>query len=336
MQQRFLSTFDDLKHKHRTPVQGIWVIHTDEVLLHQWLADACRPHWQDNNQLVVRMELTSPKSWLDVLAKLNDLPLFGDNVAVIVSGNHKPDAKTIDKLARFADDVSAGYSANHLLWCLSRQDKKSLATKALKLFDNKGLLIDGNINEAIRKEVLAVKAHELGLTLTDDAWQMLLSHTEHNLLSAYQCLWRTSFLYTQVGIEELSVSLVDGMDFTVFHLSDNILTANINKSLTILNHLKHTDTAPSIVLWALAKDARLILQIQAGKHPSELGIWQSKSFGYEQMAYRTRGVSDAWLPMIYEADRAIKGVGTSDVWQLMTDLVVSMCGLSKMLPCDFS
>ncbi|MDO4450425.1 MAG: DNA polymerase III subunit delta [Moraxella sp.] len=327
MQQRFLSIFDDLKHKHRTPVQGIWVIHTDEVLLHQWLVDACRLHWQDNNQLAVRMELTSPKSWLDVLAKLNDLPLFGDNVAVIVSGNHKPDVKTLDKLARFADDVSAGHSANHLLWCLSKQDKKSLNTKALKLFDNEGLLIDGNINEAIRKEVLIIKARELGLTLTDDAWQMLLSHTEHNLLSAYQCLWRTSFLYTQAGIEELSVSLVDGMDFTVFHLSDNILTTNINKSLTILNHLKHTDTAPSIVLWALAKDARLILQIQSGKNPSELGIWQNKVHLYTNIAKRTQGMSGDWLSQIYAIDKAIKGVSGMDAWGELERLCLAMCGI---------
>ncbi|OPH39013.1 DNA polymerase III subunit delta [Moraxella equi] len=331
MQQRFLPLFHHLKNDNTTPTQGLWVMHSDEPLLHQWLIDACRPQWSANNQLIKRIELSSAKSWLDVVAELNDLSLFGDSTALIVTGNHKPDTKAIARLTAFADDVAGGHSHNHLIWCLPKQDKKSLATKALKFFDNQGLIIDGNVyNESVRTDILTAKAQELGLILSPDAWQMLLSHTEHHLLSAYQTLWRTSFLYTHgqmIGVDELERSLVDGADFTVFHLSDVILAGDAQKSLAILHHLKRTDTAPSIVLWAIAKDVRLILQIQAGKAPSELGIWQSKAYIYEQTARRLHGQGGRWLSDVYAIDKAIKGVSGKDVWQLLTDLVLSVCGV---------
>ncbi len=332
MQQRFLPFFHHLTGDNAIATKGLWLIHSDEPLLYQWLCDACRPHWSANHQLIKRMELTSVKSWLDVVAELNDLSLFGDSTALIVSGNHKPDAKAITRLTAFAEDVASGHNHNHLLWYLPRQDKKSLTTKALKFFDGQGLIIDGNVyNEQLRRDILTAKANELGLTLTSEAWQMLLAHTEHHLLSAYQTLWRTSFLHLHgqmIGVEELTESLVDGADFTVFHLLDNILMGNVHKSLSILHHLKRTDTAPNIVLWALAKDIRLILQIQAGKHPSELGIWQSKIYVYEQAARRLSGQGGAWLSEVYAIDKAIKGVSDKHTWQMMADLVLAMCGFT--------
>lgn len=332
MQQRFLALFSHLNNNQATPIQGLWLMHSDEPLLHQWLIEACRPHWTAHHQLIKRMELTSASSWTDVLAELNDLSLFGDSTALIVTGNHKPDPKTLTKLSTFADEVASGQNTNHLLWCTLKQDKKSLATKAIKLFDDRGLVIDGHLyHEGLRKDILTVKACELGLTLTPEAWQMLLSHTEHNLLTAYQCLWRASFLHPHgqmMGVDELSVSLVDGADFTVFHLSESILAGDVQKSLDILAHLKRTDTAPSLVLWAVAKDARLVLQIQAGKHPSDIGVWQSKAHSYEQMARRTQDKSGDWLSQIYAIDKAIKGVSGADVWQALMGLVVSMCGVA--------
>lgn len=332
MQQRFLALFSHLNGNQATPIQGLWLMHSDEPLLHQWLIEACRPHWTAHHQLVKRMELTSASSWTDVLAELNDLSLFGDSTALIVTGNHKPDPKTLAKLSTFADEVAGGQNTNHLLWCTPKQDKKSLATKTIKLFDDRGLVIDGHLyHEQLRQEILSAKACELGLTLTPEAWQLLLSHTEHNLLTAYQCLWRASFLHPHgqmMGVDELSVSLVDGADFTVFHLSECILAGDAQKSLDILAHLKRTDTAPSLVLWSVAKDARLVLQIQAGKNPHELGIWQNKVNLYLNTAKHTQTTSHTWLNQIYDIDKAIKGVSGADVWQALMGLVVSMCGVT--------
>lgn len=332
MQTRLLPLLYDLK-RQAVPLCGLWLLHTDSPVVADWLIEACRPAWTAQGQFAKRMELSSPKSWHEVMNELSSLTLFDEATVLIVSGNHKPDIKDkalMSALTHFAQDVKDGASQNQLIWCLPKQDKKSLATKSVQFFDTHGLIIDGNIyDEKLRGEFLHLKAQELGLTLDDMAWQMLMSATEKNLLTAYQTLWRLSFLphAEVVGADELEQALVAGVDFNVFDLSDALLTANATKTLQILNHLRHTDTAPSIVLWAVAKDARLILQIQSGKNPSELGIWQNKVHLYTHIAKRTHGMSGDWLDQIYAIDKAIKGVSGMDAWGEIERLCLAVCGV---------
>ena len=330
MQQRFLPLYEQLRGADPAssqPIQGFWLIHSDEPLISQWLIDACRPIWQAHEQTIKRIELTSAKSWTNVIAELDSLSLFGDASAIIVSGNHKPDKDTLDALARIAPGT-----LHHLLWQTPKQDKKSLSTKAIRLFDQLGLIIDGNIyDERMRGELLKMQARHIGVTLNADAWQMLMMHTEHNLLTAHQNLWRLSLLYPNatIDIDMLTTCLVDGAEFSVFDLSDTVLAGNTPKALQILNHLKNTDTAPSIILWALAKDARLILQIQAGKNPSDLGIWRNKISSYTNASRRSpTTTSQSWLSAIYDIDKTIKGVDDGNVWHLLQQLVLSLCGTS--------
>lgn len=332
MQSRLLPKLNQLSQQPDA-LTGLWLVHTDEPLTSDWLIEACRPIWSKNNQIVKRLDLVSPKSWHDAINELSSLSLFDDSTAMIVTGKHKIDTKDkalMVSLTQFAQDVRDGNSQNHLIWCLPKQDKKSLATKAIQFFDTHGLIIDGNVyDEKQRGELLNFKAKELGLTLDRNAWQVLMSTTEQNLLTAYQTLWRLSFLSHQntVSTHELEQALVAGSGFNVFDLSDALLTANTHKVLKILHHLKNTDTAPSLVLWAVAKEARLILQLQAGKNASELGIWQSKVHLYTQSAHRTQGISTHWLHQIYAIDKAIKGVSQTDVWGELERLCLAVCGV---------
>ena len=332
MQSRFLPLYHDLKSDKAIPMHGLWLAHSDEPIALDWLIDACRPRWQRDGKLIKRLELTSAKSWHDVLSELNALSLFDDGMALILTGKHKPDAKDkplMDGLARFASDATTGATTNHLIWCLPKQDKKSLTTKSLKLFDTHGLIIDAHIyNEEQRRQLLMAKCAEFGLMLEQDVWQSLLTHTEHNLLSAYQTLWRLSYLYppaTTIDADMLMTSLVDGSTFDVFHLSDTLITGDCTKALQIISHLQNIDTPPSIVLWALAKDARLIAQIQAGKDPSTLGIWSNKIYSYQQAARRCPPID--YSTPIYEIDKAIKGVSNVSVWGQIRRFVQALCGI---------
>lgn len=92
----------------------------------------------------------------------------------------------------------------------------------------------------MRGELLRMQARHIGVTLNADAWQMLMMHTEHNLLTAHQNLWRLSLLYPNatIDIDMLTTCLVDGAEFSVFDLSDTVLAGNTPKALQILNHLK--------------------------------------------------------------------------------------------------
>ena len=59
MQKRFLAVAESLKNPTMT-LSGLWLVHSDEPLMIQWLIDACRPIWQANHQVMKRIDLTSP------------------------------------------------------------------------------------------------------------------------------------------------------------------------------------------------------------------------------------------------------------------------------------
>lgn len=331
MQQYFLPVFLSLKSKQPPATHGLWLVHSDEPLTQQWLIDALRPHWQANEQTVKRLELISPKSWQEIIGELGSVGLFDEGTALIVTGKHKPDSNAINALTRLATDIQRGELNHHLLWCSPKQDKKSLTSKAVKLFDNHGVFIDANVhNEQVRTNLLKAKADELKLHLTDEAWQLLLVHTEHNLLGAFWTLWRLSYLpaTNQIDTSTLASSLSEGSQFDVFGLSDSLLAGDVHKSLTILSHLKHTGVAPSLVLWAINKDARLISQLQAGKDAHSLGIWQNKIHAYRHAAWRSTH-SQQWAQKIYTIDKTIKGIAEGDVWQQLQALVIAICGTAQ-------
>ncbi len=339
MQQRFLALAQSLSQAPQT-LCGLWLVHSDEPLVLQWLIDACRPSWQANAQLPKRIELNSPKQWQEVINELSTLSLFAESTAIIVTGKHKPDNDTMDALTRFADDVKAGNSTNHLIWLLPKQDKKSQATKAFRLFDTHGTIIDGNVsNENQRQELLQYWATRLQLKLDADAWRMLMSHTEHDLLTAYQCLWRLSYSHTTldqstptaIDIPALMQSLSDGGSFSVFDLSDALIHQDAITCQKILHHLKQTDTAPSIILWAINKDLQLIAGLQAGKDAQSLGIWRNKENSYYRLSRRLAPSALGVLhTQVYHCDKAIKGLSDDDVWRLLERLILGVCGVALL------
>lgn len=337
MQTRLLNLLNDISCQ-RVPMSGLWLVHGDEPVVQDWLIEACRPIWSKNNQLIKRLELSSPKSWHEVLSELSCDDLFASQTALILTGKHKIDPKDktlMAQLADFAQALKDGTSHHQLIWCLPKQDKKSLATKAIQFFNTHGLIIDANVyDEKTRRELLTFKACELGLNLDNPSWQTLMMATEKNLLGAYQTLQRLSFLSHSPTIspDELKQALVAGADFNVFDLSDALLMGNAPKILAILTHLRHTDTAPSLVLWAVAKELRLMLQLQAGKRADELGIWQSKIHLYTQSAHRTQHISGQWLSQIYATDQAIKGISDANAWGELERLSLMACGIDTKPP----
>ena len=195
MQETFTQAYPKLLQP-TVAVAGLWLAQGDEALLQQWLIDALRPHWRAQNYAIKRIELISVKSWQEVLSELSSLSLFDDASALIVTGNHKPDKAIITELERFAIDAQTGAHSHSLLWLTPKQDKRAQSSKWFAPFAQYGHIIDCNLyDERQRQQLLQVQAQQFGLRLSQDAWQVLMSHTEHHLLSAYQTLWRLSYLF---------------------------------------------------------------------------------------------------------------------------------------------
>ncbi len=351
MQDTFIQAYPKLLQPS-VAVAGLWLAHGDEPLLSQWLIDALRPHWRAQNYAIKRIELISVKSWQEVLSELGSQSLFDDASALIVTSNHKPDKAVIAELERFAVEAQTGTHSHSLLWLTPKQDKRAQSSKWFTPFAQYGHVIDCNLyNEQQRQQLLQIQAQQFGLRLSQEAWQLLMSHTEHHLLSAYQTLWRLSYLFapqlvaknieashqadhsTQLSnnvaldIKDLQAALVSDAQFSVFDLSDAMLAGNSTQVAKILFQLKATDEPTTLVLWAISKDMRQIMQLMDGQDPQALGIWRSKQGLYQQACRRQSKTQTAeWPALLYKCDQAIKGLVRQPAWELLLQAALELSG----------
>jgi len=358
MQESFIQAYPKLLQPS-VAVAGLWLAHGDEPLLHQWLIDALRPHWRAQNYARKRIELVSVKSWQEVLSELSSQSLFDDASALIVTGNHKPDKAVIAELERFAVDAQTGAHSHSLLWLTPKQDRRAQSSKWFAPFAQYGNIIDCNLyNEQQRQQLLQIQAQQFGLRLSQEAWQLLMSHTEHHLLSAYQTLWRLSYLFAPqladnnkqlaanipeandksstsvntsanvaLDITDLQAALVSDAQFSVFDLSDAMLAGNSAQVAKIIFQLKATDEPTTLVLWAISKDMRHIMALLDGQDPQALGIWRSKQGLYQQASRRQSKAQTAeWPTLIYRCDQAIKGVVRQPAWELLLQAALELSG----------
>ncbi|WP_299188492.1 DNA polymerase III subunit delta [uncultured Psychrobacter sp.] len=354
MQDTFIQAYPKLL-RPAVAVAGLWLAHGDEPLLSQWLIDAMRPHWRAQNYAIKRIELVSVKSWQEVLSELGSQSLFDDASALIVTGNHKPDKAVIAELERFAQDAQTGAHSHSLLWLTPKQDKRAQSSKWFIPFAQYGHVIDCNLyNEQQRQQLLQIQAQQFGLKLSQEAWQLLMSHTEHHLLSAYQTLWRLSYLFAPqlllssdnanhkastssssatnvanvaLDIKDLQAALVSDAQFSVFDLSDAMLAGNSAQVAKIMFQLKATDEPTTLVLWAISKDMRQIMQLMDGQDPQALGIWRSKQGLYQQACRRqSRAQITKWPALLYRCDQAIKGLIRQPVWELLLQAALELSG----------
>ncbi|MGM8898589.1 MULTISPECIES: DNA polymerase III subunit delta [unclassified Psychrobacter] len=349
MQDTFIQAYPKLLQP-TVAVAGLWLAHGDEPLLSQWLIDAMRPHWRAQNYAIKRIELISVKSWQEVLSELGSQSLFDDASALIVTGNHKPDKAVIAELERFAQEAQTGAHSHSLLWLTSKQDKRSQSSKWFAPFAQYGHVIDCNLyNEQQRQQLLQIQAQQFGLKLSQEAWQLLMSHTEHHLLSAYQTLWRLSYLFAPqlmansdkttenniskpatnvaLDVKDLQAALVNDAQFSVFDLSDAMLAGNSAQVAKIMFQLKATDEPTTLVLWAISKDMRQIMQLMDGQDPQALGIWRSKQGLYQQACRRqTRAQIAKWPALLYRCDQAIKGLVRQPAWELLLQAALELSG----------
>ncbi|MEC7118678.1 MAG: DNA polymerase III subunit delta, partial [Pseudomonadota bacterium] len=243
--------------------------------------------------------------------------------------NHKPDANTLLQLERFI----ASPNDNQLLIVMPKQDSQAQKTKFYKTIEANGWVVTLNIrSESERRQLLQQMATSQGLQLTPEAWTLLLSHTENNLLAAHQALLRLSALHDisrPADLADLKPALVEQSRFSTFDLADAALQGQAEKALQILQFLQESGEPESLVLWTLAKEMRLVMQLLSRPNSEQqLGIWQNRVSLY-RLATRRLSLAETqdWSDLLRQADECIKGIRDEPTWDLLLRCTLALAGI---------
>lgn len=275
--------------------------------------------------------------WDTLLAEGSSLSLFAEKRIIevrIPSGKPGRDgsAALAEWLANPPPDIL-------LILVLSKLESAQRNTKWFKAIDKAGVIVQvWPVSGRALQQWMKHRAQMSGLQLDDNALQLLVQHTEGNLLAASQELEKLRLIHGEgkVSVGRVASAVSGNSRYTPFEMVDTALAGQGGHALHMLAVLRAEGIAMPVLLWALARDVRLLVELAtaaAGRGSPDAvfdkhRVWEQRRTLLGQ-AMRKHSLSE-WqqlLSLVARIDNAIKG-GAEDQWLLTESLLAGIAGYS--------
>ncbi len=326
-------------HVQRQGLAPIYLLSGDEPLQMNEIADAIRAtaRAQGFSGRDV-LEAGGKFDWNELAAEANSLSLFAEKRIIdlrIPSG--KPGRDGGKALAEYAERPPED---TLLLVTLPKLDRGQAASKWLKALEAKGVFIQiWPIEGGRLPPWIEQRLRQAGLTPGPQVAAMLAERVEGNLLAAAQEIDKLKLLHGSgvITLEQLQESVADSARYDVYGLVDAALEGKVGRAVRMLNGLQAEGTAAAVVLWALARETRMLCtlarQVAQGRSPQQVvagarEVWDKRKplvgMGLQRLSLRQ------WqrlLQLCGLTDRAIKGQERQDPWLLLQRICSGMAGV---------
>jgi len=175
------------------------------------------------------------------------------------------------------------------------------------------------------------RARERDLSLDTATAGLIAERNEGNLLALAQEIDKLALLADgrPVDAEWASEAISDSARFAVFDLPEAMLAGDPVRTLRILRRLRTEGEEPVLVLWGVARDIRVLADLQASMAAGERAaavmsrhrIWKNRQARLQTIARGTsRGVWERLLGRAARVDRVIKGAESGRPWDELLEL----------------
>ena len=312
-----------------------YLITGEEPLLQQECGDAIRQVARAKGCTEREVIDIGPKGeqWQTLLQSAGALSLFADKKLIEVRlPSGKPGAEGSKALQEYlqleSDDV--------LLIIAGKIDRQSQRAKWYTALDQCGVVVTlWPIRPSELPQWLHQRLAAAGLKADRDALEMIAERVEGNLLAAAQEVEKLKLLANtqHVTVSTVLEAVADSARYNPFSLVDTALSGDARGAVRSLRGLEAEGNAPPTVLWAVAREARLLLlldeQCRGGmalnQAMQQQGVWKNR-MGLVQAALK-RHDSDSLgrlQSLAFNTDAAIKGLHRDQPWDLLEQLVVHM------------
>jgi DNA polymerase-3 subunit delta len=317
----------------------VYLISGDEPLLVQEAVSEIRAAARQQNyeeRQVLHVEKTF--DWNTLLEGADALSLFASKKIIELKlGSSKPGLPGAKALKQYCERIPED---TLLIIEAGKLDKSSMNSKWVKSLDAAGATMQiWPVTPSEMPRFMANRARQLNLSIEQNALALLSSRLEGNLLAAKQELEKLALLHSneQITIEMIMEEVRDSAKYDVFDLNDAALKGNAVQCANIVSHLESEGSEPTIALWALSKDLRIISELVA--HPGDsskaqacfkrlrvIPMQQGKLSGAAQRL-NTQQVYAA-LNLCKKVDGAIKGAELGiKPWPLLKQIALIICGI---------
>ncbi|MEH6626097.1 MAG: DNA polymerase III subunit delta [Motiliproteus sp.] len=328
---------DQLGSQLQKPLLPVYLLTGDEPLLIQECSDSLRKAGREQGFIERDVLHAEPGfQWETLLEKANSMSLFSDKQLVELHiPNGKPGPKGSDILVSYLSSPSPDTLL--IIYC-PKLDGSAQKSKWFKAIDTAGATVTfwpididrlpGWINGRLRQACVEA---------TPSAVQMLTDRVEGNLLAAIQEIEKLKLIYSgqQITDEDILASVSDNSRYDLFNLVDTALKGGSARCLKILRGLQAEGVEPTLLLWAISRDLRVLLTLA---HESQGSAITEPQFKKHRIWGNRKGLigkalrrnSSQTLSLLLqncsEVDRSIKGGNPTSPWILLTNIVLQLAG----------
>lgn len=312
-----------------------WLIAGDEPFQVGECCDLVRRHAQQND--FADRQLFSADTGIDWHAILNaaqSMGLFGGRTLIEIRlGEKRPDKTGSEILQQLLGDPNPDVM---LLISASKLDRrKDLGSKWVTALDKVGAIVDiWPISAAQLPQWIQQRLQRHQLNATAEAIALLAERSEGNLLACAQEIDKLALLFANDTITPQAVQEAVGnaSRYTVFDLTDALDDAT--RALRILDGLRDEGSEPPVILWALAREIRMMEAFASGNSqgirlpPQKIASLERKAL---QLGLPSLGQA---LSLSARIDQRIKGLRPGDPWQGLAALVLRLANQPLPFPLE--
>lgn len=310
---------------------AVYLVSGDEPLQLGESADAIRKAAKDagyNTREVFSVE--TGFEWNELLVAADSLSIFADKKLIDL---RMPAAKPGTEGAKVLSEYCQRLPEDSiLLITTAKLTAATLKSKWCQSIDRVGVIVQVWPLEGVNLiQWLQRRARKRGLQIEQNGLNVLASRIEGNLLAASQEIEKLYILHGEGVISKQAVedAVTDSARFDVFKLTDCVLAGRVSRAIKILNGLKAEGIAAPVVLWALARETRMLINIKIA-----LGQGQNKDLVFKKNGLwdKRKQLVNAVLPRMEmndlqqalllssKIDRQIKGQERGDCWESLLSL----------------
>lgn len=265
--------------------------------------------------------------WNELAVAADSFSIFADKKIIdLRMSSAKPGAEGGKAFSNYCQRIPED---TLLLITLPKVEKATQKSKWFQAIDNSGVVVQvWALEGGALINWLQRRSQKRGLQIDSTVIKGLASRVEGNLLAASQEIEKLYVLYGSKPITKqmLEDAVTDNSRYDVFKLTDCVLAGRASRAVKILSALKAEAMAAPVIVWALSREARLLINIQTAINQGQnkdvvfrsFRLWEKRA-QLINAAISRKNLKDFQeiIVLSAKADRQVKGQETGDYWETL-------------------